>query len=134
MEYLLRQQRNDIILSLFEMGLKQAQQGKIVHLTQQMISKILQQQASGSATCQKREGKKSRLNEAQLAKLPSLLSKGAILYGFEGDYWTQERVKYVIEKEFNVFYCTKQVGRILDKIGWTRQKPQKKTFNKTLLK
>ena len=132
MNYLLRQQRNDIILSLFEMGLNQAKQGKIVHLSQQMISKILQYKEKGLPLCQKRTGREARLNATQLALLPSLLSKGTSFYGFDGDYWTQERVKYVIEKEFGIMYGVKQVGRILKSIGWTRQKPQKKTSNKTL--
>ncbi len=50
--------------------------------------------------------------------------KSAIDYDFTGDYWTRKRVKYVIEKEFGVIYQERQVGRILKKIGWTRQKPQ----------
>jgi transposase len=55
-----------------------------------------------------------------------LLKNGSMSYGFTGDFWTHKRVKYVIELEFGVVFEVKQVGRILDKIVWTRQKPQKK--------
>lgn len=130
MKYLLREQRNSVIINSIALGLNQSEQGALVHLSQQMISKILQNHAKGLPACQKREGSKPRLSQEQMAKLPTLLSQGTSFYEFEGDYWTQSRVKYVIEKEFGVIYSVKQVGRILKKIGWTRQKPQKKTFNK----
>jgi transposase len=50
-----------------------------------------------------------RLTEEQLNRLPELLAKGAEAYGFRGDVWTRARPQHV--------------GRLLDKINWSRQKP-----------
>lgn len=74
----------------------------------------------------KAPGPKPRLNEEQLAKLPTLLEQGAEAHGFRGDRWTCPRVARVIAKEFGVTYTPQQVGNILRKIGWSRQKPMKR--------
>jgi len=68
-------------------------------------------------------GPKARLNEAQLNVLPKMLERGAEAYGFRGDVWTRGRVGKLIKTEFEVRYSARHVGRILEKIGWSRQKP-----------
>ncbi|MEM7030948.1 MAG: winged helix-turn-helix domain-containing protein, partial [Chloroflexota bacterium] len=65
----------------------------------------------------------SRLSETQLKSLPDFLARGATAYGFRGEVWTRSRVGYVIKTEFGVSYSSRHVGRILKKIGWSRQKP-----------
>jgi transposase len=133
MHYLSRKTRNEILINILESGvsLSQAQQGLMVGLSQQMISKILQNKANNVPLCRKQPGRTPRMSSEQEANLGALLSKGSEFYGFEGNYWTYARVQQVIEKEFSLVFEVKQVGRILKKIGWTRQKPQKKTSNKT---
>lgn len=90
------------------------------------MSKLVQQAAQGLPVCQKHLGATARLSADQRDALPALLAKGAENYGFTGDYWTCTRVKFVLEQAYGVVYEIKQVGRILEKIGWTRQKPQQK--------
>ena len=51
------------------------------------------------------------------------MKEGPEHYGFRGKVWTRERVGKVIEREFGVSYHKTQVGRILDQIEWTLQKP-----------
>ena len=68
-------------------------------------------------------GPKPRLSEAQLKGLPNMLERGAQAYGFRGDVWTRGRVGNLIKTEFEVTYSVRHVGRILEKIGWSRQKP-----------
>jgi transposase len=55
--------------------------------------------------------------------IPSFLEKGPEHFEFRGDVWTRKRVRKVIKEEFGVEYDVSQVGRILDQIGWSRQKP-----------
>lgn len=74
----------------------------------------------------KAPGPKSRLSDEQLARLPSLLEAGAEAHGFRGEVWTCPRVAQVIKREFGVTYTQQQVGKILRKIGWSRQKPVKR--------
>jgi transposase len=68
-------------------------------------------------------GPKPRLSEGQLQRLPELLARGPEAYGFRGDVWTRARVRAVIKREFGVTYSIEHVGRLLSKIGWSRQKP-----------
>jgi len=64
-----------------------------------------------------------RLSDDNRHKLPALLKRGPEHYGFRGQVWTRGRVGKVIEREFGVSYHKTQVGRILDQIGWSLQKP-----------
>ena len=134
MKYAERQVRNNILINLGVLPIGQKQMGQIVGLPQQSVSKIYQKESLGLPISQKHLGAKSRLSAEQLAKLPEFLSKGSQYYDFSGDYWTHKRVKYVIEKEYGVIYEVKQVGRILVKIAWTSQKPQKKDTKQDLEK
>jgi transposase len=106
--------------------------GAIVNLGQRMISTLLDKHVQNLPLTTKPKGSKSQLGGESLLELPIFLEKGAIFYGFEGEYWTHSRVGYVINQEFQVQYEEKQVGRILKKINWTRQKPQKKDAKQDL--
>ena len=128
-----RQVRNNILINLGVLKLGQKQKGQLVGLPQQSVSKIYKKASLGLPVSEKHLGAKSRLSEEELAKLPEFLSKGSEYYKFTGDYWTYKRVKYVIEKEYGIIYEVKQVGRILKKIGWTWQKPQKKDAKQNLI-
>lgn len=71
----------------------------------------------------KAPGAKPRLREEQLAQLPALLEQGAEAHGFRGERWTCRRVAQVIVQEFGVRYTPQQVGNLLRKLDWSRQKP-----------
>jgi transposase len=132
MKYEEREIRNSIVIELSKTGMSQKAIGAIVNLGQRMISTLLDKHIQNLPLTTKPLGSKSQLSAKALSELPNFLEKGAILYGFEGEYWTYTRVGYVINQEFKVQYEEKQVGRILKKINWTRQKPQKKDAKQDL--
>ena len=134
MKYSERHLRNTILLNLGESGLTQKQKGLAVGLSQQAVSNLVKRAAQGLPVCQKRLGATARLSADQRNELPTLLAKGSESYGFKGEFWTCKRVKFVIEQTYGVVYEIKQVGRILKKIGWTRQKPQLKDAQQDLAK
>lgn len=68
-------------------------------------------------------GRKARLSQAQLERLPEILARGAVHYGFTGEVWTRSRVARVIQQTFGVQYTPRHVGRLLQQIQWTPQKP-----------
>ena len=68
-------------------------------------------------------GPKPRLSEEQLTELRAHLAQGAEHFGFRGDVWTQPRIAKLIKRMFGVAYHPSHVGRILKKLGWSRQKP-----------
>jgi transposase len=134
MNYEARQVRNNILINLTKLGISQAQMGEIINVKQQTISKILKKHREQKPLTAKPSGTPCKLTKEQLEELPFRLKKGAPFYEFEGDYWTQARVKVVIQTLFGVEYEVKQVGRILKKINWTLQKPQKKDAKQSLEK
>jgi len=67
-----------------------------------------------------------RLSEPQLQRLVGLLEKGAEHFGFRGNVWTQPRVAWLIKQEFGVSYHPGHVGRLLKKLKWSRQKPERR--------
>jgi len=69
-------------------------------------------------------GRPSRLKPTERQHLKELLAQGAESFGFQGAVWTCARVAKVIEREFGVHYHPAHVSRILDKMGWTPQKPR----------
>jgi transposase len=71
-------------------------------------------------------GPKPRLTAEQRAQLPALLARGAQAYGFRGDIWTRARVATVVQREFGVRYHPSHIGRLLQALGWSLQKPIKR--------
>jgi len=134
MNYAEREIRNKILLNLHKAGTSQKVIGEMVNLSQQRVSEIIKAEKENLPTNRKPPGYRRRLSAEQLAELPELLERGAEFYGFTGEYWTHGRVTQIIEEEFKVTYEKKQVGRILDLIKWTRQKPQKKDAKQDLQK
>ena len=126
--------RNEIVVNLLKLKIKKTIICEIVGLKKSQLSLISQWERENSVLSMPSVGRPRLLDAAKLAELPKFLEKGSESYEFTGDYWTHKRVKYVIEKEFGIIYEEKQVGRILKKIGWSRQKPQKKEAKQDMAK
>jgi transposase len=58
-----------------------------------------------------------------LQQLPELLARGAEAHGFRGEMWTHGRIALVIQRNLGVEYHPNHIGRLLQRIGWSRQKP-----------
>ncbi len=116
-------------VALWQEGLKQKAIAAALGITQGGVSRTLtkfKQQGEAALQYHKPTGAPPRLTQEQLAQLVEELNKGLQHHGFPGEIWTRKRVKAVIEQFFEVSYDVSQVGRILKKVGWSRQKPQKK--------
>jgi transposase len=114
---------------LKEQGWKQTTIAQALGLTEGWVSRTLKKyQLEGQAalTWRKPNGPACRLSDEQLTHLGEELNKGAEAHGFPGHIWTRPRVNEVIKKLFGVSYDPSQVGRLLKKAGWSRQKPQPK--------
>jgi transposase len=71
-------------------------------------------------------GAPRRLSADQRAHLPTLLRRGPAAYGFRGEVWTRKRVAEVIRLEFGVVYHPTHVGRLLQVLRWSSQKPMRR--------
>lgn len=111
---------------LSQKGWKQKSIAEALGVTEGAVSQWLKKARSEGIEAlyhRKGGGPKPRLNADQIANLPQLLGQGAEAYGFRGDVWTRARVQSVIKQEFSVTFSLSHVGRLLQQIGWTRQKP-----------
>jgi putative transposase len=75
-------------------------------------------------------GAPRRLSEAQLARLEKMILKGAKAGGYPNDLWTCARLADLIKKKFGVRYHFNHVGKILVRMGWSPQRPEKQAIEK----
>jgi len=60
--------------------------------------------------------------------LEQALKRGACAYGHAEDYWTLERIAQLIWQLFQVRYQPSGVWYVLERLEWSCQKPQRRTF------
>jgi transposase len=104
---------------------KQADIARAFGLTPAWVSQTLKtfrQKGEVGLITGKRTGAPPRLTMEQLDELTTELTKGAEHHGFSGQVWTRLRINGVIDKLFGVSYDPSQIGRLLKKVGWSRQK------------
>ena len=75
-------------------------------------------------------GRPPKLSHRQLRKLPKLLLKGAMEWGWSTDLWTTARIAEVIKREFHVQYHRAHVGRLLASLNWSCQKPERRAVER----
>ena len=71
-------------------------------------------------------GRPPKLAEKQRRALEKTLLKGPIASGYHTDLWTTARVAEVIERKFGVRYHRDHIGRLLGRMGWSHQKPERR--------
>ena len=71
-------------------------------------------------------GRPSLLSQRQKVALSRVLLKGAVSCGYPTDLWTTRRVADVIRKRFGVRYHPNHMWRLLESLGWSCQKPEKR--------
>lgn len=123
-------------VELQQEGWKQGPIAQALGLTQGWVSQTLKkyrEQGPAALPWRKPTGAPTRLTTDQLGQLVEALNKGAEHHGFAGAVWTRPRINEVIKKLFGVSYDPSQVGRLLKKVGWSRQKPQAKARQQNAL-
>lgn len=68
-----------------------------------------------------------RLSTSERSKLVRLLRVGPRKSGFDSDLWTLPRVAELIQKAFGVSYHSTHVGRLLHSLGFSCQKPERRS-------
>ena len=111
---------------LSQQGWKQKDIAEAMGVSEGAVSQWLKLARAGGVEAlrhRKGGGPKPRLSDKQIEQLPRLLGEGAAAWGFRGDVWTRARVAQVIKQHFGVPFSLSHVGRLLQQIGWSRQKP-----------
>src|SRR5919109_501412 len=70
-------------------------------------------------------GRGRKLSTKQMQRLEKALDKGAYAFGYAGNYWTLDRIAQVIWQLFGVRYETSAVWHVMQRMGWSNQRPQR---------
>lgn len=74
----------------------------------------------------KAPGRPPKLSTKQRRKLEKILLAGPIAAGYRTDLWTTARIAEVIERDFGVSYHRDNIGRLMRRMGWSHQKPERR--------
>jgi transposase len=75
-------------------------------------------------------GRPRKLVRKQIKKLEKALDRGAFAFGYAGDYWTLDRIAQIIWQLFEVCYHPNAVWYVMDRMGWSSQRPQRRAFQR----
>ena len=107
-------------------GLSQAEVAREVGVHRQSVSRWAKQLAeAGRAGLRKagRAGRKPRLSRADLRRVERALKQGPEALGYATSLWTTQRVQKLIEQECGVSFHPAHVWRVLQRLGWSCQRP-----------
>jgi len=90
----------------------------------------LRRRGQGGLKAKPIPGRPGKLNRRQFKKLPALLLRGAMAFGYGTDLWTTRRIAEVIKREFRVRFHRSHVGRLLTAMGWSCQKPERRALER----
>ena len=100
-----------------------------VGVTERSVRRWLQQaQIVQPKSAQRLPGRPARLSEEQVTQLKVILLAGALAQGYDEDYWTLARNAQLIWTLFAVRYKSSSVWRLLRRVDWSCQKPQRRSF------
>jgi transposase len=71
-------------------------------------------------------GRPRKLSPRQERQLLRLLIQGPTAHGFGSALWTTKRVVELIERHFGVGYHHDHIGRLLHRLGWSVQRPERR--------
>jgi transposase len=75
-------------------------------------------------------GRPRKLSARPMKRLEKALDKGAYAFGYAGNYWTLDRIAQVIWQLFGVRYETSAVWHVMQRMGWSNQRPQRQPLHR----
>ncbi|MBY8880001.1 winged helix-turn-helix domain-containing protein [Streptomyces sp. PLK6-54] len=73
---------------------------------------------------------RSRLSEAQVARLERELERGPLVHGWTDQRWTLARIKTLIGRLFHVSYTVEGTWQLLKRHGWSWQQPARRAIER----
>lgn len=121
--------RRKRVLRLLRRGKSRTYVARKVGATERSVRRWQQQaQAVQTKPAQRHPGRPARLGATPVKRLIETLGQGALSQGYGEDFWTLIRIAHVIWVLFAVRYKPSGVWRLLQRIGWSCQKPQRRSF------
>ena len=75
-------------------------------------------------------GRPRRLTRPQEHRLVRLLLQGAIANGYRTELWTTQRIAEVIGKSFRIRFHRSHVARLMHRLSWSHQKPERRAVER----
>jgi transposase len=116
-------------MTLLDQGRSQSEVARTLGVTPAAVSQWVKARRKGGEAALKAKphpGPTPKLNDRQLKRLEKLLSRGPRKHGYPTELWTLKRVAEVIETNFGVTYEPSGVWHVLNRMGWSCQKPERR--------
>ena len=75
-------------------------------------------------------GRPLKLDRAQRRRLVNLLLQGPMMHGYRTNLWTTARIAELIRNQFGIQYHRDHVGRLLHRLNWSPQKPERRALER----
>ena len=75
-------------------------------------------------------GRPPKLGPRQRDRLVKLLLQGPLAHGYQTNLWTTARIAALIQQKFGVRYHRDHIGRLMDSLGWSHQKPERRAVQR----
>jgi transposase len=114
---------------LLQQGKKPAEVAQRVGAPRQTVYRwldVLNDEGIDALRDMSKGGRPAKLDAKQHERLREILLAGPQAAGFGSDLWTLKRVRQTIEKRFGVRYSEVHVWRLLGRLGFSSQKPEKR--------
>ena len=121
--------RRRIAVGMLQQGKSPTEVARLVGVSRQAVSQwktAFQQGGPEALAAKPPPGNQRKLQPEQLQALEQILLEGPLAAGYSTDLWTLARVAEVIEAHFGVSYCESGVWRLLRRLGWSCQKPERR--------
>lgn len=73
-------------------------------------------------------GRPLKLGSTERKRLEKLLLQGPLAHGYRTNLWTTARIAELIRREFGVHYHRDHVGRLMHRLQWNPQKPERRAL------
>jgi transposase len=91
---------------------------------------LVRRRGEAGFTVRASPGRPTKLTRRQLQRLVRLLTAGALRSGYRTDLWTTARIAEVIRVQFGVRYHRDHIGRMMHRLGWSHQKPERRAVER----
>ncbi|MGA3263041.1 MAG: winged helix-turn-helix domain-containing protein [Terracidiphilus sp.] len=127
------QRKREQAIRLLEQGLTQTQIARSLDVDPRSVRRWKHDLRRGGWAALKAvpaSGRPLKLSAGERRRLERQLLKGAQAAGFPTDLWTCPRVAEHIERTFGIRYHVDHVGRLLQAMNWSPQKPARKAIER----
>ncbi len=117
-------------LALLAEGKTSKEVAEILDVTKRSVDRWQADTKKPKKKAGRSQGRPRKLSAKQVKRLDKALDKGAYAFGYLGDYWTLDRIAQVIWQLFGVRYETSAVWHVMQRMGWSNQRPQRQPLHR----